>query len=160
MATWKDVLLHLVHDAETHMDDLRYRLYYALGGPGPVKIITYRGEISDVAYFILKGCVGVGHLKEDEYVILRYMGEGEIFGEIAALTGLQRTANIITEEPCEFIILPSQTLQRLARRHEGLRAMFYSLMAQRLSATELAHNITLDQGMLRELRTNQPEMET
>jgi phosphatidate phosphatase APP1 len=43
MATWKDVLLHLVHDTETHMDDLRYRLYYALGGPGPVKIIPYRG---------------------------------------------------------------------------------------------------------------------
>jgi CRP-like cAMP-binding protein len=119
-------------------------------------IITYRGEISDVAYFILKGSVGVGYLGEDEYVILNYLREGELFGAIAALTGLQRTANIITEEPCEFLILPSQTLQRLARRHDGLRVMFYTLMAQRLSATELPNSVTLDQEMLRELRTDQP----
>lgn len=43
MANWKQVLVHLTADAEQHMDRLRYRLHFALGGPGPIKIVTYRG---------------------------------------------------------------------------------------------------------------------
>ena len=43
MPDWKNVLTHFTANAENLMDALRYRLYYALGGPGPVKIITYRG---------------------------------------------------------------------------------------------------------------------
>ena len=31
------------------------------------KMVTYRGEASDAAYFILKGSVGVGYIKDDEY---------------------------------------------------------------------------------------------
>jgi phosphatidate phosphatase APP1 len=43
MDNWKTVLTHIVNDVETHYDNLKYRLKYALGGPGPVKIVTYRG---------------------------------------------------------------------------------------------------------------------
>ncbi|MGZ8422819.1 MAG: MFS transporter, partial [Nitrospira sp.] len=70
------------------------------------KIVVYRGETSDAAYFILKGSVGVGLIRDDDYVILNYLHEGEFFGEVAAMTGMSRTANIITEEDSEFLILP------------------------------------------------------
>jgi len=126
----------------------------------PGQIITYRGEISNMAYFILKGSVGVGYIRDEEYVILNYLREGDFFGEVAALTGLQRTANVITEEPCEFLILPSRAVQRLARNHEGLHRMLQATVAQRLSTTEMPHGIGLDQELLRELRTSQPDMET
>jgi phosphatidate phosphatase APP1 len=43
MSDWKKVLNHIVNDAETHYDNLKYQLKYALGGPGPVKIVPYRG---------------------------------------------------------------------------------------------------------------------
>ncbi len=43
MPGWKKVLTQLAYNAEQRMDELRYRLHYALGGPGPVKIIAYRG---------------------------------------------------------------------------------------------------------------------
>jgi phosphatidate phosphatase APP1 len=43
MSSWKEVLLHIVNDTETHYDNLKYRLKYALGGPGPIKIVPYRG---------------------------------------------------------------------------------------------------------------------
>jgi len=43
MANWKQVITHLAADTEKHMDTLRYRMHYALGGLGPVKILTYRG---------------------------------------------------------------------------------------------------------------------
>ena len=121
-------------------------------------VVTYRGEASDMAYFILKGSVGVGYNKEDEYVILNYLHEGDFFGEVAALTGSQRTANIITEEASEFLIIPSRVVQRLAQKHEGLRQMLYTTMNQRLSMIVLPRSTGLDQELLRELRT--PDMET
>jgi phosphatidate phosphatase APP1 len=43
MASWKKVLISMVNNAESRMDELRYRLYYSLGGPGPIKISTYKG---------------------------------------------------------------------------------------------------------------------
>jgi phosphatidate phosphatase APP1 len=43
MSNWREVLTHMVNDAENHYDRLRYRLHYRLGGPDPIKIIPYRG---------------------------------------------------------------------------------------------------------------------
>ena len=43
MADWQEVLTYLAADAERHFDDLRYKLYYAMGGPQPLKILAYRG---------------------------------------------------------------------------------------------------------------------
>jgi len=123
------------------------------------KVVVYRGETSDAAYFILKGSVAAGFLKDDEYVILRYMHEGDFFGEVAALTGKQRTANIITEEDSEFLIIPSKVMRRLTDRFGSLREMFHSTISERLSLTELPIGGGLDQQSLRELRTNQPVME-
>jgi len=123
------------------------------------KIVTYRGETSDMAYFILKGSVDAGYIKDGEYVIASTLREGDFFGEIAALTGAVRTANIITEEDSEFLILPSKVLRELSTKYEGLKQMFFTTMAERLSRIELPLGTSLDQEMLRELRTVQPDME-
>jgi MFS family permease len=123
------------------------------------KLVTYRGEASDAAYFILKGSVGVGYIKDEEYVILNYLHEGDFFGEVAALTGMQRTANIITEEDSEFLILPARVLKTLTKRYPSLNVMFHTLIGERLSQTELPRGTNFDQQLLRDLRTNQPDME-
>ena len=124
------------------------------------KIVVYRGETSDMAYFILRGSAAAGYIKDDDYVIASMMREGDFFGEIAALTGTARTANIITEEESEFLIIPSRVMRQLAKKYDGLRQVFYTTIAQRLSRIELPRGVSLDQELLRELRTNQPDMET
>lgn len=118
------------------------------------KVVVYRGETSDSAYYILKGSAAAGYLKEDEYVIFNYLYEGDFFGEIAALTGAQRTANVITEEDSQFLIIPSKVMMRLAKQYDGLRRLVYTTMAERLKTIELARSTSLDQQLLRELRTN------
>ena len=123
------------------------------------RVVTYRGEESDAAYFILKGSVGAGYMKEGEYVILRYLHEGDFFGEVAALTGMARTANVITEEDSEFLIIPSKVLKRLAQRYPALNVMLHTTIGERLSLTELPRGTGFDQQLLRELRTSQPDME-
>jgi CRP-like cAMP-binding protein len=123
------------------------------------KLVVYRGEASDAAYFILQGSVGVGYLRDDEYVILNYLREGDFFGEVAALTGMARTANIITEEDSKFLIIPSKVMQALAKKHPSLNIMLHTLIGERLSQTELPRGTGFDQQLLRELRTSQPVME-
>src|SRR5688572_6166664 len=123
------------------------------------KIVVYRGETSDMAYFILKGSVAAGYIKDDDYVIASYLREGDFFGEVAALTGAARTVNIITEEESEFLIIPSKVMRQLAKQYDGLRQVFYTTMAQRLSKIELPRATSLDQQLLRELRTNLPVMD-
>ena len=121
------------------------------------KIVVYLGETSDSAYYILKGSVAAGYLKDDDYVILNYLHVGDFFGEVAALTGAQRTANIITEEESEFLIIPSKVMRQLAKKYDSLRVVFFATMAERLSRIELTRSTSLDQQMLRELRTNTDE---
>jgi phosphatidate phosphatase APP1 len=41
--SWQEILAPTVRDVERYFDRLKYRLYYALGGPGPVKVVPYRG---------------------------------------------------------------------------------------------------------------------
>jgi DHA3 family macrolide efflux protein-like MFS transporter len=123
------------------------------------KVVVYRGETSNAAYFILRGSVGVGYVKGDDYVILNYLHEGDYFGEVAALTGAARTANVIAEEDSEFLILPSNVLRRLAERYSGLKELFYTTMAQRLSVIDIPLAVKLDQSLLRELRTDAPPVD-
>jgi MFS transporter, DHA3 family, macrolide efflux protein len=125
----------------------------------PGIVVVYRGETSNMAYFILKGTVGVGFIRDQEYIVLRYMREGEFFGEVAALKGIQRTANVITEEDCEFLIIPAKVMRRLARQYLGWSVVLDTTITQHLRLTEHPHGTGYDQQMLRELRTDQPETE-
>jgi CRP-like cAMP-binding protein len=124
------------------------------------KIVVYRGETSDAAYFILKGSVGVGYIKDDDYVILNYLHEGDFFGEMAALTGIARTANIITEEDSKFLILPSKVIKQLAQKYAAFHTMLHTTIGERLTLTELPRGLSFDQQLLRELRTSQPDPES
>jgi MFS family permease len=157
-ATLADVERFIAHRPELQVMTERERRQLAAKtlvavAPGG-KLIVYRGETSDAAYFILRGSVGVGYIKEDEYIILNILKAGDFFGEVAALTGSARTANVIAEEKTELLIIPSGVLRRLASTYPGLKDVFYSAMAERLSVTDLPIGASLDQALLRELRTN------
>jgi CRP-like cAMP-binding protein len=89
----------------------------------------------------------------------RYLPVGEFFGEVAALTGMVRTANIIPEEDSEFLILPSKVMKALAKKYPRLNVMLHTLIGERLSQTDLPRGTGFDQQLLRELRTSQPDME-
>jgi phosphatidate phosphatase APP1 len=66
MADWRHVLTHLTYEAESRMDELRYRLNYALGGLGPVKIITYRGYGREDLLYLRGRVIEDKHIHEGE----------------------------------------------------------------------------------------------
>lgn len=93
-------------------------------------------------------------------MILNILRDGDFFGEVAALTGSQRTANVITEEESEYVVFPSKVMRNLTRNYEELVTMFQTIRIDRLSMIDQPRGMGLDQQLLRELRTSQPDMET
>jgi hypothetical protein len=76
------------------------------------------------------------------------------------LKGTQRTANVITEQDCEFLVIPANVMRGLATDYPDWNLALHTTIGERLSMMELPHGLGFDQQWLRELRTNQPEIET
>jgi CRP-like cAMP-binding protein/sugar phosphate permease len=124
--------------------------------------IVKQGDAGDAAYFILGGSVVAGTPNEDgSYRSLSSMGEGEFFGEIAALTGSRRTANVVAEAPTTLLEVPASTL-RSVMDIPALSSLFLSALNERLTRTQVADRPRLsgnDQEALRDLRTPKPNVE-
>lgn len=120
--------------------------------------VLRRYEISDAAYFILEGQAVAGWNEEGGYKVLEVLRPGDFFGEIAALTGLPRTAHVITERPSTLIKLPATALREIAADPQLNRVLMTRMTERmiRMNLLDLAHLGHFDQQMLRELRTPVP----
>ena len=90
----------------------------------------------------------------DEFRALSAMGAGDFFGEIAAITGSPRTANVVAEEQTELMQVPGTTLKALMDVPE-MSSLINSKLTERLTRTsnaELVRLAGLDQRDLRDLR--------
>ena len=127
--------------------------------PSGATIIRH-GDTGDAAYFVLAGRAVAGIATEDgSYRSLSTLNPGDFFGEIAALTGAPRTANVVADEPTTLLQVPAKTLRGLMS-HPGLSQLFLSKMTERLSRThisDLPRFAGVDQQSLRDLRTAQAE---
>jgi CRP-like cAMP-binding protein/predicted MFS family arabinose efflux permease len=130
--------------------------------PSGAKIIRH-GETGDEVYFILEGLAVAGVVeKEDEYRSLSSMGPGDFFGEIAALTGEARTADVVADEETTLLEVPGSNVQSITD-NPRLRYVFWTKVTERLSRTHIAELPRLagwDQETLRDLRTPYDEEET
>jgi len=116
--------------------------------------VVRHGEKADEVYFVLAGKAVAGVAAEGGYRSLTSLAPGDFFGEIAALSGEPRTANVVTEEPTTLLSVAAATLRGWLS-HAPLRRLFLATAAERLSRTHTADwpRLTgLDQQALRELR--------
>jgi CRP-like cAMP-binding protein/sugar phosphate permease len=124
--------------------------------------IVKQGDAGDAAFFILGGSVVAGTPDDDgSYRSLSTMGEGDFFGEIAALTGSLRTANVVADEPTTLLEVPATAL-RAVMDVPALSSLFLSTLTERLTRTQVADRPRLsgnDQEALRDLRTPKPNVE-
>ncbi|MBK9055610.1 MAG: MFS transporter [Chloroflexi bacterium] len=122
--------------------------------------IIRRYETSDAAYFILEGQAIAGWEEEAGYKALEMLQAGDFFGEIAALTGLPRTAHVITERPTTLIQVTAGTLREMAADPQLNRILLTRMTERmiRMNMIDLGHQGHFDQQILRELRT--PATET
>ncbi len=118
--------------------------------------VLHRGEKGDAAYFILSGKVVAGITGPDgNYRSLESMTSGDFFGEIAALTGAARTADVVAVDATTLMRIPAQALRGLMSNPD-LSVLFLTKMTERLnrfSINELPHFAGYDQQVMRDLRT-------
>jgi MFS family permease len=125
----------------------------------PGTAIVKAGEASDSAFFVLGGRAVAGIPAEGgDYRALSAMGPGDFFGEIAAITGSPRTANVIADEPTELVEVPAATLKGLMDV-PAMNSLITSKLQERLTRTANADLIRLaglDQRDLKDLRKRRP----
>ena len=118
--------------------------------------VLHHGEKGDAAYFILTGKVVAGITgAEGNYRSLENMTSGDFFGEIAALTGTARTADVVAVDRTTLLRIPAQALRGLMS-NPLLGALFLAKMTERLnrfSINELPRFAGYDQQVMRDLRT-------
>jgi CPA1 family monovalent cation:H+ antiporter len=83
----------------------------------PEEMIIRRGERGAQMYFISSGAVEV--VLSNRNVRL---GRGDFFGEMALLSGGQRTADVIAIGYCQLLVLGSADFQRFLASHPAAKA--------------------------------------
>jgi CRP-like cAMP-binding protein len=138
-------------DREAFVENTKVRI-----APSGTTIIQH-GETGDEVYFILEGRAVAGVAEEDDsYRALSSMGAGDFFGEIAALTGEIRTADVVADEETTLLEVPASNIQDIMK-NPRLRYVFWVKVTERLSRTHVADLPRLagwDQETLRDLRTD------
>ncbi|MBE3038649.1 MAG: MFS transporter, partial [Chloroflexi bacterium] len=117
--------------SEAERKDLagRARLVEAPAGTTVVRF----GEVSDAAFFILAGRAVAGVAQPDgSYRSLSTMTPGDFFGEIGALTGAPRTANVAADQPLTLLQVPAEALRKLMARPAPSQ-LFLAKINERLS---------------------------
>jgi MFS family permease len=92
--------------------------------------IVRRGDRTDEAYFIIEGKVAAGRSEGDNYQPLDELNAGDFFGEIAAITGVPRTANVVASEHTTLMRVSSGTLHKMME-DQDLNRLFLSKMTER-----------------------------
>jgi CRP-like cAMP-binding protein len=78
-------------------------------------LIIGQGDLGDTFYIVLSGRVQVFVTEGDQEQTLRQSGPGEVFGEIALLQRVPRTASVRAVTPVELLALRQEAFDRLIR---------------------------------------------
>lgn len=83
--------------------------------------------------FILDGKVKVNLLSRDgKEVVVATLHEGDFFGEIAVLTGEERSANVVAVTECRIFVLQKEDFEDHLLKYPGLARVMLKEMAIRL----------------------------
>jgi MFS transporter, DHA3 family, macrolide efflux protein len=117
--------------------------------------LVQTGEVSDSAYFVLEGRAVAGVADgQGSYHSLSSMTAGDYFGEIGALTGAPRTADVVVEESTRLLQVPAAIL-RVLMLQPAFSKIVLARMTERLARTsihDLPRFIGVDQQAARSLR--------
>ncbi|HEX5826722.1 MAG TPA: MFS transporter [Candidatus Limnocylindrales bacterium] len=129
--------------------------------PEGTRVIT-QGDPATSAYFILDGEAAAGIPEPDGgYRGLSTMAAGDFFGEIGALTGSTRTADVVATQPSTLMEVPADSLRAVMEVPE-VNKLLLSTLTERLLRTnqpDLPRLASMDQAALRDLRTKAPTVE-
>jgi len=127
---------------------MEWRLFEAIAGEDVRAVLalarrsTYRrGEVvfhhhdpADAVHLVVKGRFDVRiTTTHGDVVALAIRGPGETFGELAVVTGTERSATVSALEPGETLVLRGSELRRLARDHATVGEVLVRVLAEHVA---------------------------
>jgi type IV pilus assembly protein PilB len=103
----------------------------------PQQTIVREGGPGDAAFLVVSGLVAVRHKDPDSGVefLLAELGPGQMFGEMALITGKPRTASVVALEQTSCAVLDRADFERALQQHPGIALALARVMAERLERT-------------------------
>ena len=100
------------------------------------EIIIEQGDVGDSLYIIMKGFVTVSKKHDSKgWIRINRLGPGDVFGEIALLRNIRRTARVTTEGPCTFLTINTNDFLEIYRTFPAkYRDNIQMFVAKRLAA--------------------------
>jgi CRP-like cAMP-binding protein len=132
-----DLLSPLTRDALTSIAGATHVHTFAKG-----ETILRHGDAGSSMFVVHAGVVSV---RVDEAEIAR-LGEGDVFGEMALLTGEHRTADVVACSDVTAIEITKEALQPVLRDNPGLAATISSKVAERRGGLESLRSATHEEA--------------
>lgn len=98
------------------------------------EVVFHRHDPADAVHLVVKGRFDVrittGH---GDVVALAIRGPGDTFGEIAVVTGAERSATVTALEAGETLVVRGSELRRLAREHASVDEVLVRVLAEHVA---------------------------
>jgi len=100
--------------------------------------IFREGDSADYAYFIETGKIQITIKKDGEDVPIAVLGPGEIFGEMAIIDGLPRSASAFVMEDCRLSLISKDILNQRVAVSDPIIRLLISILLKRIRNTNRA----------------------
>jgi CRP-like cAMP-binding protein len=98
------------------------------------EVVFHHHDPADAVHLVVKGRFDVRiTTTHGDVVALAIRGPGESFGEIAVVTGAERSATVSALEPGETLVLRGSELRRLARDHATVGEVLVRMLAEHVA---------------------------
>lgn len=87
--------------------------------------VIREGEIGDTMYVVLDGEVEVSRTVNGEHISLSLISMGGVVGEVALVSRIKRTADVIATQPCKVLALDWESLVKLQRTSPFLSSRLF-----------------------------------
>jgi CRP-like cAMP-binding protein len=98
------------------------------------EVVFHHHDPADAVHLVAKGRFDVQiTTSHGDVVALAIRGPGESFGEIAVVTGAERSATVSALEPGETLVLRGSELRRLAHDHASVGEVLVRMLAEHVA---------------------------
>jgi len=96
-------------------------------------VVLRKGDVGEMVYLIVKGRVKVVVTHPDgKEIILNVLKSGDFFGEMAIFGDMPRSATVVAEGACEFLVISREIIIDQIRKHPTIALKLLSDMSQRV----------------------------
>ena len=113
------------------------QLFWKFGKDFPKGTVLFReGELGRDMFIIQRGKVQVRKRVGSGEKVLAELGEGEFFGEMALLMGMDRSATVEVIEDSKILVVTPETFESLLRSNIDIALKMLRKLAARLRASD------------------------